>query len=78
MGCINCINTKDKKYTTIVYNNQLMLETNEKNQSRNSLNDLYGKRLFEEKKQSIVTQNIEDLIENNPLPFVKIKRKSKL
>ncbi len=76
MGCINCINIKDGKYTTIVATNQLNYETNESRKDyKRSIENIYKKRLFEEKKQTIVTQNIEDFIENNPLPFVKIKRK---
>ena len=77
MGCINCISTKDGKYTTVVITNNLTLETNEKRKlSKLSIDNLDKKKLFEEKKHSVVTQNIEELIENNPLPFVKIKRKS--
>ena len=76
MGCINYINIKDGKYTTIVATNQLNNETNESRKDyKCSIENIYKKRLFEEKKQTIVTQNIEDFIENNPLPFVKIKRK---
>ena len=78
MGCINCISTKDGKYTTAVITSNLTLETNEKRKfSKLSHDNLDKKKLFEEKKQSVVTQNIEELIENNPLPFVKIRRKSK-
>ena len=78
MGCINCISTKDGKYTTAVITSNLTLETNEKRKFSKLFHDnLDKKKLFEEKKQSVVTQNIEELIENNPLPFVKIRRKSK-
>ena len=78
MGCINCISTQDGKYTTAVITSNLTLETNEKRKfSKLSHDNLDKKKLFEEKKQSVVTQNIEELIENNPLPFVKIRRKSK-
>ena len=79
MGCINNIKIQDKKFTSIVKSNQLLLnETNENRKYSQPLNEqIFSKRNFENIPHKHMSQNIDDLIENNPLPFVKIKRKKK-
>ena len=36
---------------------------------------IFSKRDIEDISRTVISQSIDDLIENNPLPFVKIKRK---
>ena len=76
MGCINNIRIKDKKFTSIITSNQLQNEANEKMKLSQPLNkQIFLNRHFEDIPQTHISQNIDDLIENNPLPFVKIKKK---
>ena len=76
MGCMYNIKIKDKKYTSIIISNQLNHEVNEKRKYSHPLNEhIYSKKHFEELPQTNFTQSVENIIENNPLPFVKIKRK---
>ena len=71
MGCINNVKIRDKK--CIIKSNQM---TN--NEKRNKLSlatckQIYAKKLNEENHLTNISQNVESMIENNPLPFVKIK-----
>ena len=74
MGCINNIKIGDKK--NIIKSNQII--NNEKgNTVYHAISEkIYIKKSYEEPVTS-VSQNVESMIENNPLPFVKIKIKKK-
>ena len=69
MGCIQGIKIHGR--TSVIISNQLNNEINEKRKSQALTEHIYSKR-----HQINISQTINDLIENNPLPFVKIKRKS--
>ena len=77
MGCIHNIKAHDKKYTSVITSNKFKNEVNEKRRSQMTTEHIYSKKRilnFEDAPQTNIYQNLEDLIENNPLPFVKIKR----
>ena len=76
MGCIHNIKTHDKKFISVITSNKLKNEGNEK-RSQMTSEHIYSKKQilnFEDTPQTNIYQNLDDLIENNPLPFVKIKR----
>ena len=76
MGCMYNIKIRDKKYSSIILSNQLNNEVKEKRKYSQPLNQhIYSRKHFEEIPQSNISQTAENIIENNPLPFVKIKRK---
>ena len=81
MGCINNIKIQDKKYSTSVITSNQLISKKKENENRKysqPLNEpIFSKRQFEDIPQAHITQTIDDLIENNPLPFVKIRRKKK-
>ena len=76
MGCIGSSKLKDRKYTYIIVSNNLNNKTNDiskySSQCRNEI--IYSKRISEDYPLTNISQNDEDLIEN-PLPFVRTKRK---
>ena len=74
MGCINNIKINDKKFTSVIISNQITNEVNEKRRSHPLTEHIYSKRKIEYIPKTHISQSLEDLIENNPLPFVKIKR----
>ena len=78
MGCINNIKIKDSKFTTVITSNQLL--KNEKRISDATSDQIYSKKQNENSfPQTNISKNIDMLIANNPLPFVKIiRRKSHL
>ena len=77
MGCINNVKIKDKKCTYIVRSNQLKKEVIERRKYSHPINEhIFSKRDIEDISRTVISQSIDDLIENNPLPFVKIKRKN--
>ena len=79
MGCINNLKIRDASITSVIVSNKLVKEEKEKRKYSQPLNQQkYSKNHFNETKQTILSQDVEDLIENNPLPFVKIKRKKHL
>ncbi len=78
MGCINNIKIRDTNITSVIVSKQLPKEIKEKRKYSNPLNQhINSKTQYNEKRQTIISKNIEELIENNPLPFVKIKQKKK-
>ena len=71
MGCIN--NVKIRNKNCIIKPNQM---TN--NEKRNKLSlatceHISSKKINEEKNLTDISQNLKSMIDNNPLPFVKIK-----
>ena len=72
MGCINIIRIRDKK--KIIKSNQMIKNEEKKKPSHAMSEKLYIKKFFEDP-VTTVAQNVESMIENNPLPFVKIKIK---
>ena len=71
MGCIN------KSYMTTIRANKLNKE--KRKFSEVTSIQIYSKKLYKDNfPQKNSSQNIDCLIENNPLPFVKIKRKKNL
>ena len=76
MGCISNIKIKDKRCTCIITSNQIKKEVIEKRKYSHPLNEyILSKRDNEDISRTVISQSIDDIIENNPLPFVKIKRK---
>ena len=76
MGCIDSSMLKDKNMTDIIVSNKSIEEIEEKKDYFKTKNiHLYStkKNLYFPKINT--PQDIEELIDNNPLPFVKIKRK---
>ena len=73
MGCINNVGIKDKKY--IIKSNQITNNEKKKKPSLETCGKIYSKKLYEEKHFTNTSPNVENMIENNPLPFVKIKMK---
>ncbi len=77
MGCMTTSKLKDKKCTYIIVSNNISNKTNDiskysSSQCRNE--KIYSKRISEDYPLTNISQKDEDFIEN-PLPFVKIKRK---
>ena len=72
MGCINNIRIGDKK--KIIKSNQIINNETKKRISHEINEKTYIKKSFEDPVTS-VSQNVDSMIENNPLPFVKIKIK---
>ena len=72
MGCINNIKIGDKK--NIIKSNQMINKEKGKKVYHSISEKIYIKKSYEEPVTSI-SQNVESMIENNPLPFVKIKIK---
>ena len=76
MGCINNIKIRDTSITSVIVSNKLPKEAKEKRKYSQSLNHYNNsKNQNNETRQTNISQNIEEFIENNPLPFVKIIRK---
>ena len=76
MGCIHNTKTPDKKFTSVIVSNQLVNENNGKrNYSQPFTEQIYSKKHYEDMHQTN-SSYIEELIEKNPLPFVKIKLKN--
>ena len=76
MGCMYNIKIQDQKYTSIIVSNQLIHEVKEKRKYSQPLNQhIFSKKHFEENPNENISQTAKNIIENNPLPFVKIKRK---
>ena len=78
MGCIQNVKIHDKKFTSVITSNQLNNDVNEKRKAQPKTEHIYSNKRFsnfEDIPQTNIYQSSEDLIENNPLPFVKIKRK---
>ena len=73
MGCINNIRIRDKK-NIIIKSNQMIKNKEKKKLSHSTSEKLNIKKFFDDP-VTIVSQNVESMIENNPLPFVKIKIK---
>ena len=73
MGCIGNKRNIDKKY--IIKPNQMTNIENRKKSSLATCEQVYSKKLYEENNMTNLLQNVESMIENNPLPFVKIKMK---
>ena len=74
MGCINNIRIGDKK--NIIKSKQIVNNEKSKKLSHAISEKIYTKKLYEDNPLTNISQNIEDMIENNPLPFVKIKLKN--
>ena len=72
MGCINNIRIGDKKH--IIKSNKMNNIEKMKRASHAISEKIYIKKSYEDPVTS-VSQNIDNMIENNPLPFVKIKIK---
>ena len=71
MGCISNKRNIDKKY--IIKSSQMTNIVNRKKSSLATCEQIYSKKLYEKNKFTNISQNVENMIENNPLPFVKIK-----
>ncbi len=73
MGCINNVKIRDKKY--IIKSNPMTNYETRKKLSLVTCEQIYAKKVYDENHLTNFSQNVESMIENNPLPFVKIKIK---
>ena len=75
MGCLP--GKQQKLQIQVIKHDNIISNINEKN----SLDEKAKVRIYKQKnnedfnKQTGISQNIQSLIDNNPLPFVKIKKK---
>ena len=70
------IKIQDQKYTSMIISNKLIHEVEEKRKYSQPLNQyIFSRKHFEVNSNENISQTAENIIENNPLPFVKIKRK---
>ena len=73
MGCIGNKRNIDKKY--IIKPNQMTNIENRKKSSLATCEQVYSKKSCGKSDLTDISRNVEIMIENNPLPFVKIKMK---
>ena len=73
MGCINNKNIIEKK--CIIKSKQMADNEKRKRLSHVISEHIYTKKLYEDNHLTNTSPNIENMIENNPLPFVKIIKK---
>ena len=73
MGCINNIRIGDKK--NIIKSKQINDNGKRKRLSHAISEQIYMKKYYEDNPLTNISYNLESMIENNPLPFVKIKVK---
>ena len=76
MGCIiyNYISeTKDEKYSITIESNFPTDKINTKNNYSSKLSEKSNKNDFSNIKEITISPNVDNLIKNNPFPFVKIK-----
>ena len=76
MGCINNIKIRDKKYPSVIVSNRMLKDLNNSRNTEYQSEKIYSKKKLSQ--FSNLSQKDEDFMDNNPLPFVKIKRKQKL
>ena len=75
MGCINRMNPKTQ-INVITSNNMIQDMNKEKILKKEEQIQIYHNKNSEEvNRQTNISQKIESIIDNNPLPFVKIKKK---
>ena len=73
MGCINNKRNIEKRY--IIKANQMINIENRKKSSLATCEQIYSKKINEKNNLTNLFQSEKNMIENNPLPFVKIKMK---
>ena len=77
MGCI--IKKNNKPQIKVITSNKMNTTIKEKvNIKDENQIQIYKKNNDDFNCQTIISKNVEYLIENNPIPFVKIKKKIKL
>ena len=75
MGCLAGI--KQKSHIYVISSNKMIPKIEEKNNiDEENIIQIYKQKNNEElNKQTSISQNVQSLIDNNPLPFVKIIKK---
>jgi hypothetical protein len=75
MGCLAGIKQKSHIYATS--SNKMIPKIEEKNNvDKENIIQIYKRKNIEEvNKQTSISQNVQSLIDNNPIPFVKIIKK---
>ena len=78
MGCIP--GKQQKLQIQVIKSNEILSNINENNNIDEKENICIYKQKNNEdfNKQTSISQNVQSMIDNNPLPFVKIKKKTKL
>ena len=78
MGCIP--GKQQKLQIQVIKSNKILSNINENNNIDEKENIFIYKQKNNEdfNKQTSISQNVQSMIDNNPLPFVKIKKKTKL
>jgi len=78
MGCINNCKIKYKKCTNIIVTNKRAKESNENENiqiCQQTNEQIYTFKKIESFSEDNLFQDPDELVNNNPLPFVKIKKK---
>ena len=73
MGCIN--NKSIRNQQCIIKSKEIVDNEKRKRSSHIISENISTKKLYEDNHLTYISPNIESMIENNPLPFVKIKVK---
>ena len=75
MGCLAGI--KQKPHIYVTSSNKMIPKIEEKNNlDKENIIQIYKRKNIEEvNKQTSISQNVQSLIANNPIPFVKIIKK---
>ena len=78
MGCLP--GKQQKLQIQVIKHDNIISNINEKNSLDEKANVCIYKQKNNEdfNKQTSISQNVQSMIDNNPLPFVKIKKKTKL
>ena len=78
MGCIP--GKQQKLQIQVLKSNKILSNINENNNIDEKENICIYKQKNNDdfNKQTSISQNVQSMIDNNPLPFVKIKKKTKL
>ena len=75
MGCL--VGIKQKSHIYVTSSNKMIPKIEEKNNvDKENIIQIYKRKNIEEvNKQTSISQNVQSLIDNNPIPFVKIIKK---
>ena len=76
MGCL--CNNNHKTQINVITSNKMLPTLKEKVYSVNGEQvQIYKKNNDDFNRQTSISQNVQNIIDNNPIPFVKIKKKIK-
>ena len=76
MGCL--CNNNHKTQINVITSNKMLPTLTEKVYSVNGEQvQIYKKNNDDFNRQTSISQNVQNIIDNNPIPFVKIKKKIK-